>query len=243
MKIVFSALFLICSCSIFSQESENGRNMVTNYKGIDIGFVYPKLTYNSNQISLIESQFSWGVRTGFHWGRIYKSGLSVSFSPSIIYVSVPHTVHKFSYKSKPEERTIEYQNVSWAFPVMLETPFFFNGRMGAGLSIVMPILSTGKYKDFDIDLSFLPEKGDNLFPRRDKPYPRLSFFLRYTLPLFQTEARQNFISFEYLHYTDYNQQTHSQEKLFSLTFMHRQWQTKEKRFKWDRAILRQDRSN
>jgi len=223
---------------VFSQEPESGRNLVTNYKSIEVGFAYPLLTRSHRSVTLIETHFNHGMRIGFNWGRLYDSGYSISFSPSIIYVSVPNTVHTRSY-GKPKEIAVEYQNVSWAFPVMLEKPFFFKGKFGAGLSIVIPMMSTGKYNESDIDLSFIPNND----PFRDKPYARLSFLLKSTFPLFQTETRQNFISFEYLHYLHHNQQSRSDEKLFSVTFIHRQLKIKEKRFKWDHALMKKEKQD
>ena len=236
MNIWLSAIFLILTCEMYSQESENGRFLVSNYRSIEVGFAYPLLTNHSRYVSLIETDVNYGFRAGLNWGRMYNSGYSVSLSPSIFYVTVPNTVHMMEY-GRPKVTAIEYHNVSLAFPALLERRFFFKGRVGVGLSIIMPVLSTGKNNGYDIDLSFFPIKNDD-FPHTDRPYPRLSFLLKSTFPIFQTETRQNFISFEYLHYLHYNRQTSSDEKLFSLTFIHREMKIKEKRHRWDRAVIK-----
>lgn len=205
MKLCLLIFCILLTSKISSQETNNGLNLVTNFTSFDLGFAYPLITRYHRSTDLIYSDFNYGLKTGFVWGRLYNSGYSISFTPSLIYVGIPYTVHKLFF-TRTKEIAITYHNVSMSLPVLFEKRFLFNGRLGAGLSIALPIWSTGKYNGYDIDISFLPMKEKSKW-ERDRPYPRLAFLVKTSFPLFNTETSQNFISFEYFHYLHYNRET------------------------------------
>ena len=241
MKILALIILLFFPMLLSAQETLLGGRIVTNFKGFEIGYSYPYFTKNKRTYILEESHYNGGVKGGMTWGRQYRSGFAVAFTPSASLCYVGKTVFQSKFSGiGPKRLSILYRNFSIYLPVSIESPFFFKGRLKGNIFLALPLESSGFYNGHEIKLTLFEDIGKNDFNSPDRPELRTGFMVQFLLPLLIRETDHHFLSFEFMYFGNSNHQTASRERWWTLSYVSRNLFEKEKREKWDRYLMGED---
>jgi hypothetical protein len=238
MKIQAILSFLFFSFFLSAQESTPGGKVVMNFKGFELGYSYPYFTKHKGTYNLIESHFNGGVKGGMTWGRQYKSGLAVAFTPSASLCYVGKTVFQSKFSGVgPKRHSILYRNFSIYLPVSIEVPFLFRSRLKGNVFLALPLESSGFINGREIKLTLFEDIGQKDFNSPDRPEFRSGFMVQFLLPLIIREDHHHFLSFEFMYFGNSNHQTSARERWVTLSYLRRNIFQKEKREKWDRYLM------
>jgi hypothetical protein len=236
MRLVFS--LLICLPILLgAQESLVGGKYVTNFKGFEAGYTYPYLTLHKGTNFLAASHYNGGIKGGWTCGRLYKSGIAFSFSPSASYCYIGRTV--FEKKFSQKQDVVTYRDFSFHLPGSIEFPFLFRWQIRGTAFLSMPVESSGSINSHETRVSLMAIFSKDRFRGPDPPWLRQGFLVQLLIPVLMKEDHRNYISLDFTYFANDNNQTSTRERWLSMTYVRRNLFIKEKREKWDSYLMKE----
>jgi hypothetical protein len=230
-----------------AQEGGSGMRMVKTFTGFEAGLGFPYLT-KGNHYKVINSHANIGVQGGVITGRIYPSGITLSAEPAIRTSFVRKTT--FYRESFSQERNLvsytrevseEHNLLSVQIPFAMDVNVGKKVSLGGGVLIFIPVTGKARVSIFEEHLHYKWDFYETDYyeyddmPRRE---PGFGFTGRLMLALTKTEIQQRWISLGYLHELTPKGPAYTHLHSFSLSLLSRNLNTKEKRQKWDRAMIK-----
>jgi hypothetical protein len=205
-----------------------------------------------NHYNLQNSHANIGMKGAFLFGRIYHSGITLSVEPTLNISSVQRTTFYHEYFS-PERGKIVYISevydqhrfANFQLPATLDFNLGKTLSVGASFLFSIPFAGSGTYGHYEKRLNYkfdFYETSSHEYEYRPRAELGLGFSTRVLFAIASDEDKKQFIGLSYFHEINPRYPAGVNDKAFTLSFITRNIATKEILSKWDRLLLKYQKS-